>query len=395
VTPPRTQRPAWMLPVIVFAQFAGTSLWFSVNAVVGEVGAAWGAAPQAVGSVTAAVQTGFIAGTLIFAVLGVTDRIPPGRVFFACAAGGALLNLMVALGSGGVALLMGIRAATGFCLAGIYPVGMKIAASWYARGLGSALGYLIGALVMGTALPHLIRSVGITLPWESVIAATSAAAALGGIMLLLLVPSGPYLPPSSPFTMRALPMIFSSRRLRKAALGYFGHMWELYALWAFIPVVFAAYEKHHPGAVADISLWSFAAIASGALGCVVGGHLSIRLGSAVIANVMLSISCACCLLSPILYVVPPLVFFALMMIWGAAVVGDSPQFSTIAARNAPKALVGSALTLINAIGFSITIVSMLVLEWALQKYSMTGLFLWLAPGPVFGLFAMRRSINKT
>lgn len=380
----------WILPVIVVAQFAGTSLWFSANAVLADLGSRWVVDPGALGSVTAAVQFGFIAGTLMFAVFGIADRFPARWVFCCCALAGALLNLWVMLGSGGTGALMALRAATGICLAGIYPVGMKIASGWYRRGLGRALGWLIGALVLGTAAPHLVRALGAALPWESVLGITSAAAAAGGLLLLFLVPDGPHLPPPAPFKPRALLAVFTSPPLRSAALGYFGHMWELYTLWAFVPMSLTAYSALHPGAISNLSGWSFAVVAAGTLGCIGGGTVSQKTDSARIAAVFLAASGLCCLLSPLLFQAPPALFLAAMLLWGAAVVGDSPQFSTVIARSASPALVGSTLTIVNSIGFAITIPSMLLLEWASRQIPVPYLFLLLAPGPLIGLAGIVR-----
>jgi MFS family permease len=267
-------RPRRILPVIVASQFAGTSLWFAGNAVIGDLQREWGLAPQALGYVTSAVQLGFICGTLVFAFFAIADRHSPRLVFFACALLGALANLALLAADGGLVPLLVLRFATGFFLAGIYPVGMKIAAGWYRSGLGHALGFLVGALVLGTAFPHLLRALGAAWPWQSVLAGVSAAAALGGVLMLALVPDGPHLVRGAPFDPRALAVIFRSRGFRASAFGYFGHMWELYAFWAFVPVALAARVPPQ-----DVPAWSFAVIAAGALGCVAGGFASLRAGA--------------------------------------------------------------------------------------------------------------------
>jgi MFS family permease len=261
-------RPHRILPVIVASQFAGTSIWFAGNAVLGDLERDWGLAAGAVGHATSAVQLGFIAGTLVFAFFALSDRWPARAVFLACALLGAAANLGVLAGSG-LAALVGWRFATGFFLAGIYPVGMKIAAGWYREDLGKALGWLVGALVLGTAFPHLLKSLGQAWPWQSVLAAVSAVAALGGAAIYLLVPDGPYLTKGARFDPRALASVFRSPAFRASAFGYFGHMWELYAFWAFVPLALAAH-----GAVTNVSFWSFAVIAAGFAGCVAGGHRS-------------------------------------------------------------------------------------------------------------------------
>jgi len=383
-------RPGRILPVIVVSQFAGTSLWFSGNAVLGDLQRQWGLADSAVGYVTSAVQLGFISGTLIFALLAVSDRYSPRLVFFACSMLGALANLGPFLAGEGLAPLLGFRFATGFFLAGIYPVGMKIASGWYGRDLGNALGFLVGALVLGTAFPHLLKGLGQAWPWESVMLGVSATAALGGLLMLLLVPDGPHLAKAAKLDPAALAVIFRSRGFRASAFGYFGHMWELYAFWAFVPMALAV----RPDAD-NASLWAFAVIAAGAIGCAGGGLVSLRAGSARVAFVQLAASGVCCLASPLFYLAPPPVFLAFLIFWGIVVVGDSPQFSALNAANAPREWVGSALTIGNCVGFAITIVSIQLLTAALAWLPMQYLFLLLAPGPALGLLALRPLLRQS
>ena len=263
-----------MLPVIVGSQFAGASLWFAGNAVIGDLRHAWNLAPQSLGYVTSSVQLGFIAGTLAFAFFAIADLFSPRKVFFACSLAGALCNLAL-LGLGeGLGTLLALRFATGFFLAGVYPVGMRIAAGWYQRDLGNALGLLVGALVLGTAFPHLLKALGANLPWQSVTLAVSGLAAAGGLLMLAFVPDGPHLAKAARFDPRALRTIFSSGAFRASSFGYFGHMWELYAFWAFVPVALAAHAARG-GAQLAVPLWSFAVIAAGALGCAAGGRVSL------------------------------------------------------------------------------------------------------------------------
>jgi MFS family permease len=382
---PLVRRPPWILPTIVLSQFAGTSLWFAGNAVLGDLQAAWGLAPGALGYATSAVQLGFIAGTLAFAFFAVSDLVSPRIVFFACSVLGALFNLGVhALGEG-LASLLAFRFLTGFFIAGIYPVGMKIASGWYQRDLGNALGLLVGALVVGTAFPHLLRGLGAALPWGAVLLAVSAIAVLGGVAMLALVPDGPFLAKGARFDPRALAVVFRSREFRASCFGYFGHMWELYAFWAFVPVVLAA----HAGSASNVSLWSFAVIAAGFFGCAAGGLVSLRIGSARVAFAQLAASGACCVLSPLAFGAPAPLFLAFLVFWGVVVVGDSPQFSALNARYAPRQLVGSALTIGNCIGFSITVASIQLLNALAAGVSPAWLFVALAPGPVLGLLALR------
>ena len=377
-------RPARILPVIVAAQFAGVSIWFAGNAVLGDLQRAWGLAASALGYVTSAVQLGFIAGTLTFAFLAIADRHSPRLVYLICSLLGALANLAAIAADGSLAVLLAMRFTTGFFLAGIYPVGMKIASGWYQKDLGNALGLLVGALVLGTALPHLLKGLGGSWPWEAVLVGVSGIAALGGLLMYLLVPDGPFLRQGAKFDPAALASVFRSRGFRASAFGYFGHMWELYAFWAFVPVALAS----RPG-IGNFSLWAFAVIAAGSAGCAGGGLVSLRSGSARVAFAQLAVSGACCLLSPLLFAAPTPLFLACLLLWGVAVVGDSPQFSALNAAYAPRELVGSALTIANCIGFAITIFSIQLLNTAAAAIPVQYLFLLLAPGPVIGLFAMR------
>ncbi len=382
-------RPAHILPVIVAAQFAGVAIWFAGNAVLPDLQRQWGFADAALGYVTSAVQLGFIAGTLVFAFLAIADRYSPRRVYLACSIAGALANLGAMAADGSLSALLATRFVTGFFLAGIYPVGMKIASGWYQKGLGHALGLLVGALVLGTAFPHLLKGLGQAWPWEAVVIGVSVLCALGGALMFAFVPDGPHLSRGTKFDPTALATVFRSRDFRASAFGYFGHMWELYAFWAFVPVALAA-----RGAADNVSLWAFAVIAVGFLGCAVGGRISLRVGSARVAVAQLGTSGACCLLSPLAFLAPTPVFLAFLLVWGVTVVGDSPQFSALNAANAPRAFVGSALTIANCIGFAITIPAIELLNVASAWLPVQYLFLLLVPGPVFGLLAMRPLLRK-
>jgi len=383
-----TTRPAHILPVIIFSQFTGTSLWFAGNAIILDLQQDWGLAEQSLGHVTSAIQLGFICGTLLFALLVIADRFSPRLVFFYCSLAGALANIAILIVPQQLTWLLILRFATGFFLAGIYPVGMKIAAGWYAQGLGRALGYLVGALVLGTAFPHLVRSSGADFPWQQVMLVVSALALVGGFVMLMLVPDGPHLPKGSVFHPDALKIIFRSRRFRASAFGYFGHMWELYTLWAFVPLLLLTYSNNNDIAL-SVPLWSFLVIASGFFGSAVGGIVSARLGSARVAAVQLAISGTCCLLSPLLFNSSPPVFLGFLLLWGITVVGDSPQFSALNADNAPREYVGSALTIVNSIGFLVTIFSIQLASTMLTRISPQYIFLLLVPGPIIGLWMLR------
>jgi MFS family permease len=381
-------RPAQILPVILFAQFAGTSLWFAGNAVIQDLQHAWGLAPESLAYVTSAVQLGFICGTFTFALLMISDRFSPRLVFFICSLAGAAANFALLLGPASLAGLLLPRFATGFFLAGIYPVGMKIAAGWYREDLGRVLGFLLGALVLGTAFPHLLRSIGAILPWQQVIFGVSLFASIGGAAMLLGVPDGPHIGKGSSFNPQAMRLIFASPKFRASAFGYFGHMWELYTLWAFAPLLLLAYASRHAMTL-NQSWWTFLFIAAGVIGCVGGGLVSARFGSARVAACQLAVSGACCLLAPFMVSATPAVFLVFMLLWGITVAGDSPQFSALNAKYAPREYLGSALTIVNSIGFLLTIISIQFASWLLPLLSIEYLFWLLLPGPVIGLWALR------
>ena len=339
------QRSKKILPAIVASQMMATSLWFSGNAILEPLQDKFQLGVQAAGAITSSVQFGFIGGTLLFAFFVLADRFSPQIVFFVCSIGGALANL------------------------------------------GKAIGFLVGALVVGTALPHLLKGLGQQLPWQMVVFTVSGIATLGGLLMLVWVPDGPHLSKNSRFHPGALIHIFKSKKFRSSAFGYFGHMWELYTFWAFVPLIVR--EAASGKADLNIPLWSFCIIAAGSVGCVWGGVTSLKHGSAKVAAVQLSASGICCLLSPLMFFASLPIFLAFLIFWGIVVVGDSPQFSTLNAQNAPKERVGSALTIANCIGFAITIISILLLSeltsWLAPQF-------WLLPlalGPLLGLIAMK------
>ncbi|NEU09385.1 MFS transporter [Flavihumibacter sp. R14] len=383
-----------ILPVIVITQFFCTSLWFAGNAVLPDIVQIFHLAPSFLAHLTSAVQFGFITGTLVFAVLAISDRFSPVKVFFFSSVVAALFNLLILYDGINLAGLLGSRFLTGFFLAGIYPVGMKIASDHYKEGLSKSLGFLVGALVVGTAFPHLLKSLTYDLPWRYVIVCTSALALAGGLIMLLLVPDGPHRKAGQQMRFTSVLRIFRNGNFRSAAFGYFGHMWELYAFWAFLPVMLTLYKQQHPATDLSIPFFSFLIIASGGLACVIGGLLSQKFGQRRIAAIALSLSGICCVVSPLFLFNAPLIpFLAFLFFWGLAVVADSPLFSTLVAHNAPGESRGSALTIVNCIGFSITIVSIQFLNAAANYVDAQYLYMLLAMGPAAGLAAMYTGVD--
>lgn len=380
-----------ILPVIVVSQFFCTSLWFAGNAVMGDLAQQLSVAPDFLGHIISVVQLGFIAGTFVFALLSIADRYSPSRVFFLSAFIASIINLGIVLPGVTTQHLLVSRFATGFLLAGIYPVGMKIVSDHYREGLGKSLGFLVGALVLGTALPHLLKATSTVLPWQYVIYGTSALAVAGGMAVLLLVPDGRYRQTTSRFQISSFIRSIGNRQFNSAALGYFGHMWELYAFWVFVPVMLTTYNSYHPYADINVPLLSFLIIAAGAPACVFAGILSQIFGAKRIAFIALSFSCACCLSSPLFLMHESIVVFIIfLLLWGSTVVADSPLFSTLVAGHAPAMTKGTALTSVTCIGFFITIISIQFLNMLLNMENAYYIYTLLAIGPMLGLAVLSR-----
>jgi MFS family permease len=380
-----------ILPIIVFSQFCCTSLWFAGNGVMADLISTFNLNESALGHITSAVQFGFISGTLVFAILTISDRFSPSIVFFFCALIAALFNLGTILENNSFFSLFILKYSTGFFLAGIYPVGMKIAADYYDKGLGKSLGLLVGALVVGTAFPHLLKGYSFGFSWQYVIVFISFLAIIGGLLMLSFVPNGPYRKASQKLKLNAWLKNFKDTKFRSAAFGYFGHMWELYAFWAFVPVILSLYKENNLESTLNIPLWSFIIIGVGGLSCVIGGYLSSIFKIKKVAFTALLLSCLCCLISPfILLTNSEFILLSFLVFWGMVVIADSPLFSTLVAQNAIPKYKGTALTIVNCIGFAITIISIQLLNYLHLKYNSSFLYMILAIGPILGLIALSR-----
>ncbi len=383
--------PRHILPVIVIAQFAGTSLWFAGNAVVDDLIFELNLLEMFVGFITMAVQVGFIVGTLVFAFLNIADRFSPVKVFLFCALAGSVFNLTTIWASNFTEVMLA-RSFTGFFLAGIYPVGMKIASDWHKDGLGKALGYLVGALVVGTALPHFLKFLGGDFSWSYVLIGTSLFASLGGFLLFITIKDGPNRNHSKGlvFEYDAIIKLFKIRNFRSAAFGYFGHMWELYTFWAFVPLMLSVFKSINPDYTFNISLLSFLIIGIGGISCAIGGHFSLFLGSKKVSMIALMGSGFSCLIFPVSFGFPLFIFLTILFLWGVFVIPDSPQFSTMVAKSCDSKYIATGLTIVNSLGFALTIVSIQLVNLI---YSATGsvfTFWIMLAGPVFGLFAISR-----
>ncbi|WP_404413989.1 MFS transporter [Vreelandella aquamarina] len=377
------------LITIVVAQLFGTSLWFSVNGVGTALQQSAGLSGADLGLLTMAVQAGFISGTLVIATSGLADRLLASQLFAMAAVCGAIINaaFIVSLESLTGAILL--RFMTGLCLAGIYPLGMKLVVSWTPQQAGAALGWLVGMLTLGTASPHLLRGVTLHMPWQTPLLLSSLLALMAAAMIYRLG-VGPHLPPTAaggrPWAGLAA---FRRRDFRAAALGYFGHCWELYAFWTLTPFLVARELARLDAPTTGIAWLSFAVIAIGMPGCVLAGRASQRFGSARVAFVALATSGALCLFYPWLGSAPPLILLALLLLWGFSVIADSAQFSALASVSAPSDRLGAALAMMNAIGFSLTLpaIALVTSLWSAQGLTVIW---WLLPGPLLGLLAMRR-----
>ncbi len=376
-----------ILPLIIVSQFTCTSLWFAGNSILERLIEKTNLGTEIIGYSLSSVQFGFIIGSLLFAILMIADRFSPSRVFMICALLAALCNLFLLDDQITKWTLIGVRFGTGFFLAGIYPVGMKIAADYYEKDLGKALGYLVGALVFGTALPYLISG-GWNNDPVTVIKTVSGLAVFGGISIWLFVPNGPFRKPSAQLQWAAGIRLFKISPFRKAAFGYFGHMWELYAFWAFTPLAIHTYNTTQATAI-SVPLWTGISIALGSLSCILGGYLSQKMGSLKVAKIALASSGFLCLLSPMFFVLPSELFLFGWCLWGMAVVADSPQFSTLVAGSIVPELKGTGLTLVNAIGFAISIVSIQLLSYLSNEIHTPYLFLILALGPFLGMLNLK------
>ncbi len=375
----------WILPIIVISQFFCTSLWFASNAIISDLTSVFSLPQHAVGHLTSAVQFGFICGTFIFALLTIVDRFSPSRIFFISAVLGSFFNFALIYDKNTFISLLIFRFLTGFFLAGIYPVGMKIASDYFEKGLGKSLGFLVGALVLGTAFPHFLQGFSIELSWTTVLHSTSLIALLGGLLMVLFVKDGPYRTKNTKLDMSGFISVFTNKKFRAAAFGYFGHMWELYAFWTFIPIMLVGYKTLHPSTNINVSFWSFLIIGLGGFACILGGYLSTKYGAKKMASIALLLSCCCCLLSPLLFYTNSYIFLSFLVFWGLVVIADSPLFSTLVAKNAPSVNRGTALTIVNCLGFAITIVSIQLISFLLDKVHIQFLLTILAIGPIIGL----------
>jgi MFS family permease len=377
------------LALLGLAELLGMSLWFSASAVTPALQREWSLTEGEGGWLTTAVQLGFVAGTLLSALLNLPDVLSARRLFTLCASAAALANACFGLFAESFIVGITLRFFVGFFLAGVYPPGMKIMATWFRRGRGTALGVLVGALTLGKAAPYLVNAVG-SADWRTNVLCASAAAVAGGLVVHFFVGDGPHALPAAKFDLRQAARVFSNRGVRLANFGYFGHMWELYAMWTWAPVFLRASLAERGAAPALAEVAAFVVIGAGALGCVAAGLWADRVGRTTVTSAAMCVSGACCLLVGLLYGAHPALLLALAAVWGASVVADSAQFSTCVTELGDPRYMGTALTVQTCCGFLLTTVSIHLIPRLADAFGWRYAFAALAPGPVLGTIAMLR-----
>lgn len=365
------------------------SLWFSGSAVVPALKTEWQLNSTAASWLTLSVQIGFVAGTLLSAVLNLPDIISPRHLFALTALLGALANAAFGWFAHEASTAIVLRFLTGMFLAGVYPPAMKILATWFRRGRGLALGVLIGALTLGKAAPYLINGIGSS-NWRYNVIFVSGLAVIGGLIVLMFVGDGPYALSAARFDLRQTGRVFHNRGVRLASLGYFGHMWELYAMWTWIPFMLRASFAQSGSSASLAEVGSFLVIGCGAAGCVIAGLIADRIGRTIVTSVAMLISGSCCLFIGLLFGAHPSALLVVAAIWGATIVADSAQFSACVTEVGDQQYIGTALTLQTCLGFLLTTISIQLIPYFMNLVGWRYAFVILAPGPFLGIVAMLR-----
>jgi MFS family permease len=367
------------------------TLWFSATAVTSPLISEFRLSPGQTAWVTMAVQGGFVAGTLISALLNLPDLLHPRRLFGLGCLVGAVATAAVGRAQGPTAIIL-LRFATGAALAWVYPTGLKLASGWFLDRRGTALAVVVAALTVGQAFPHLLASLTGTATWRTQMVITASLAVLGGLLVLMFVNEGPFSVPAGRFDPRAAVRVYAEPRTRLAVLGYLGHEWELYAMWTWIGA-FAASSlavRGHSDVARAASAAAFVGVCTGAFGCLAAGLAADRLGKAKVAGVALRLSGACALVAGLVYGRHPALLFAFIAVWGTTVVADSAQFSALVVDNSRPEYVGTALTVEMCSGYLLTMLTIRLVPSMAGLFGWRWVFLSLVPGPAVGVWAMNR-----
>ena len=383
-------RHRWrVLALLALAELLAMSLWFSGSAVVPALQSEWRLSDSTATWLTIAVQLGFVCGTLLSALLNLPDIIKTRYLVAACGIAGAVSNATFGYYAHGSRLGVTMRFLTGVFLAGVYPPGMKIMASWFRSSRGTALGVLVGALTLGKASPYLINGLG-SQNWRYNILLSSLFAVGGSLVVLMFVGDGPFTLPAARFDWKQVIKVFRNRGVRLADFGYFGHMWELYAMWAWLPVMIRASLSAQGSQAHLAEVTSFLVIGCGAIGCVVAGLIADRVGRTLVTSWAMAISGSCCLVIGFLFGGSPVLLILVAAIWGATVVADSAQFSTCVTELGDPQYIGTALTIQTCVGFLLTSISIELVPHFVKLVGWRYAFIILAPGPLLGVVAMLR-----